>query len=928
MGVNSGVKIFRLKSVRVQYTYAAAAVATPTFSPAEGIYTSTQSVTISCATDGSTIYYTTDGSTPTSLSTQYTGAISVSSTTTIKAIAIKGSDESNVASATYSIYPVLHAGTSADPYTVADARNAIDANIGLSDVYVAGIVCEGGSELSSGAMNYWISDDGTETDKFEIYKGKGLSGADFTYTSDVQLGDEVVVFGTIKKFGSIYEFNNGSQLYSLTHPTTPLITVAPTSLTDFTYALGSGPSEAQTFSVSGSNLTANISLSLGESNYEMSLTEGSGYTNSLSLTPTTGTVAATTIYVRLKAGLAVNASYNGTITLTSTGATDRTVSLAGNVTELCFNWDLSTDQTATATTTEMTWVGTYATMRVDKGSASTSTNNYYPGTAGQSYTSTRFYKNSILTITPASNYAITSVVFEATTEGYASALQSSTWTNATAAVSSKTVTVTPSISNTAISATIGGTCGFTSVKVYYYSVPVNGSNEITANVTIPADATYSVPTIVIPDDKTIIVEGIMVVTGTLTNNGTAANLVIKDGAQLIHTADVNATMKKNITGYGGAKGGSHWYTIASPVDGEPVSTLTTGTYDLYSYTESTHTWYNQKAHTGDFTTLSRGTGYLYANSAAKVIDFAGSMKATNAEVTVPLSYTDALPVLKGVNLVGNPFTRNLTAGEVKIDGTALTTYLAVEVGSELVVRNISTTPIKPGQGFFVQLPESHTTTNLVFNPSSKGETDTKPAFVCIEAGDANFMDRAYVQIGQGNKLNKVSINEEVSHLYVTNKGKDFAAVTIENAQGEMPVCFKAAYDGSNTISVSTVGLDLNYLHLIDKLTGNDIDLLATPEYTFSAKRGDGENRFRLVFEANGNALVTSNEPFAYFNGSEWVIENDGNATLQVIDVMGRMLRSVTVSGNATTSLPNLSAGVYVLRLVNSESIRTQKVVIE
>jgi len=420
----------------------------------------------------------------------------------------------------------------------------------------------------------------------------------------------------------------------------------------------------------------------------------------------------------------------------------------------------------------------------------------------------------------------------------------------------------------------------------------------------------------------------MVVTGTLTNNGTAANLVIKDGAQLIHTADVNATMKKNITGYGGAKGGSHWYTIASPVDGEPVSTLTTGTYDLYSYTESTHTWYNQKAHTGDFTTLSRGTGYLYANSAAKVIDFAGSMKATNAEVTVPLSYTDALPVLKGVNLVGNPFTRNLTAGEVKIDGTALTTYLAVEVGSELVVRNISTTPIKPGQGFFVQLPESHTTTNLVFNPSSKGETDTKPAFVCIEAGDANFMDRAYVQIGQGNKLNKVSINEEVSHLYVTNKGKDFAAVTIENAQGEMPVCFKAAYDGSNTISVSTVGLDLNYLHLIDKLTGNDIDLLATPEYTFSAKRGDGENRFRLVFEANGNALVTSNEPFAYFNGSEWVIENDGNATLQVIDVMGRMLRSVTVSGNATTSLPNLSAGVYVLRLVNSESIRTQKVVIE
>ncbi|MBQ3717349.1 MAG: chitobiase/beta-hexosaminidase C-terminal domain-containing protein [Paludibacteraceae bacterium] len=79
-------------------------VATPTFSPAEGTYSSTQSVTISCATTGATIYYTTDDSTPTTSSTTYGGAISVSSTTTIKAIATKsGMDNSGVASATYTI---------------------------------------------------------------------------------------------------------------------------------------------------------------------------------------------------------------------------------------------------------------------------------------------------------------------------------------------------------------------------------------------------------------------------------------------------------------------------------------------------------------------------------------------------------------------------------------------------------------------------------------------------------------------------------------------------------------------------------------------------------------------------------------------------------------------------------------------------------
>jgi hypothetical protein len=79
-------------------------VAAPVFSVATGTYTQAQTVTVTCATSGATLYYTVDGGTPTSASTKYNSAIVVSSTTTLKAIAIAiGYADSAIASATYTI---------------------------------------------------------------------------------------------------------------------------------------------------------------------------------------------------------------------------------------------------------------------------------------------------------------------------------------------------------------------------------------------------------------------------------------------------------------------------------------------------------------------------------------------------------------------------------------------------------------------------------------------------------------------------------------------------------------------------------------------------------------------------------------------------------------------------------------------------------
>lgn len=81
-------------------------VATPTFSPSTGNYSTPQSVTISTTTEGASIYYTTNGVDPTEASTLVSGPVNVSTTTTLKARAYKsGMDASAVASATYT-FPV------------------------------------------------------------------------------------------------------------------------------------------------------------------------------------------------------------------------------------------------------------------------------------------------------------------------------------------------------------------------------------------------------------------------------------------------------------------------------------------------------------------------------------------------------------------------------------------------------------------------------------------------------------------------------------------------------------------------------------------------------------------------------------------------------------------------------------------------------
>jgi len=225
---------------------------------------------------------------------------------------------------------------------------------------------------------------------------------------------------------SVVEFyqkdaNNSNRIYvnnfevTYTSSSTPTITVTE-SLTDFTYLVGNGPSAVQSFTVEGTNLTANISIA-APANYEISKTSGSGYASPLTFTPSSGNVSSTTVYVRLKSGLSINSYNNETITATSTGATSKTVTCSGSVSDgstpiIIAAWDFfgqSDIATLNATTFNNNLISTSGSDLITRGAgagASAGSNSFRTvgfKNDGISTSNTDYFQ---ITLSPESGYSV------------------------------------------------------------------------------------------------------------------------------------------------------------------------------------------------------------------------------------------------------------------------------------------------------------------------------------------------------------------------------------------------------------------------------------------------------------------------------------------------------------------------------------------
>ena len=131
-----------------------------------------------------------------------------------------------------------------------------------------------------------------------------------------------------------YGTSGNSNEISVTTLATPVLTVDPTSLSDFSYIVGNGPSAEQTFTLTGTDITADVFVSAGEY-WEVASSPSGSFGSSLQYSPAKGSVNET-VRVRLKAALPVGIYNNASmdkLTVYSEGAEDKTVTLSGHVDE-------------------------------------------------------------------------------------------------------------------------------------------------------------------------------------------------------------------------------------------------------------------------------------------------------------------------------------------------------------------------------------------------------------------------------------------------------------------------------------------------------------------------------------------------------------------------------------------------------------------
>ena len=248
--------------------------------------------------------------------------------------------------------------------------------------------------------------------------------------------------------------------------------------------------------------------------------------------------------------------------------------------------------------------------------------------------------------------------------------------------------------------------------------------------------------------------------------------------------------------------------------------------------------------------------------------------------------------------------------------------------------------LHPHQGFIILTEQP--SDELTFNEdmlktrevgASDFRDEEQPAYplVNLYADDANGNSEVLVveferpENGGGRK--SMSLRNGNHLLYAHFEDENYSAFFAVKGTKQVPVRFKTFdTEGVYTMRWNIQNGTFASIYLIDNIAGVKYDMNRHQSYVFEASKTDYLSRFLIVFNyTDVEELPDEHHPFAFFDGTEWVV--NGNGILQLIDVTGRVLYDREVAGDQTRiSLKGYAKGVYLLRLIEKDTTKTQKLV--
>lgn len=381
--------------------------------------------------------------------------------------------------------------------------------------------------------------------------------------------------------------------------------------------------------------------------------------------------------------------------------------------------------------------------------------------------------------------------------------------------------------------------------------------------------------------------------------------------------------------------------------------------------------------------LLAGKGYFASIAEKTLLQSSGQLGTNTKTIGVTCStYPNTVPLETGWNLVGNPFHAYLDFDQLCTDNPGIITedrYLVYNAdgfgstdndgnsgnygnGFSYYVKSGSVGGayahryLHPHQGFFVKVgsgpklnfTESQTVLRSQIGTSGSYRDDSRPAYPLVNlflTSDKGCSDVCVVEFNRPEWGGATKLRDMYSGnglFYAFHDNKNYAALFATPDAERIPLKFEPKDEAGDTYTLSwnTQNGNFHKLYLVDNITGVQYDMLRNSSYSFSGKKGDYYSRFYITFDVTGieeeeeeddDTTGTASTSFAFFDGSQWVVTNDGHgtATLDLIDLQGRVLHSTTLAeGQARIGLPDVAKGMYLMRMTNQNGMFVQKIVVK